>query len=278
MPGGSKSPSSTTQTQRMEPWGPAQGALRDAIGAAQGMFQSGGFAPQQYQGSMVAGFGNTTQQGLRSIMQQAGGGTPGTDAALGYVQGAVNGQNQYNDLQGVRDNILSSAIPAAVSQFAGSGLTNSSVAQAGVGDAAAAALAPFEYDAYNQQQNRALQAAQLAPGLERAQYLPGQMQLQIGGMQDQLAQAQLNDRANRYNQNANQELNNFNGYLQAIMGLGGLGGTQTGTATQPGASFGQQVGGSLLGGLGAYGALAANPVTAPFAIAGGIGSGLLGLL
>lgn len=272
--GGGKNKQSSTQTTRMEPWGPAQGGLRDAIGAAGELFKSGGFAANPYQGQTVAGFGDTTQGGMAAILRQAAGGTPGTDAALGSLRGMVNGQNQYNDLQGVRDNILSSAIPSAVSQFSGSGLTNSSVAHQGVGDAAASALAPFEYDAYNQQQGRALQAAQLIPGLERAQYAPGQIQLGIGQAQDALSQQQLNADRAKYYETQNQEMNNFNGYLQAIMGLGGLGGTQTGQTQQP---SGGSLAGGILGGLGSYGALAANPVTAPFAIGGGLLAGLGGL-
>lgn len=280
MPGGKSSPSKTTQTTKMEPWGPAQDGLEQAIKDAQSMYGNGGFSVAPYQGQTVAGFGNTTQQGMQSILNQAAGGTPGTDAALQSVQGMLNGQNQYRDLQGVRDNILSSAIPAATAQFSGSGLTNSSVAQAGVGNAAASALAPFEYDAYNQQQGRALQAAQLAPGLEAAQYRPGQIQMGIGGMQDALKQQQLQAAQQKYYATQGQDLNNFNGYLQTIMGLGGLGGTQAGTSTAPGQQ-GQsaigQVAGAGLSGLGTWGALAANPVTAPWAIGGGLLAGLGGL-
>lgn len=272
--GGSKN---QTQTTRIEPWGGAAGGLLQAVQGAQNLYGNGGFAPQQFQGSGVAGFGQTTQNAQQQMIDRANGGTPGTDAALGSLQGMVNGQNQYNNLQGVRDQILGSAIPAATAQFAGSGLTNSSVAYDGVGQAATQALAPFEYDAYNQQQGRALQAASMIPGLERAQYLPSQMLGQVGAQQDALSQAQLNDRINRFNGNSNAELNNFNGYLQAITGLGGLGQSQVSKAQQPGQSAFGQVAGSALGGLGAYGALAANPVTAPFALGGGLLAGLGGL-
>lgn len=264
----------TTQTTKMEPWKAAQPGLQLGINDAMSLYQNGGFAADPYQGNRVAGFGDVTQQGMNSILNQAAGGTPGTDAAIGSLQGMLSGQNQYGDLQGVRDNILSSAIPAAVSQFAGSGMSGSSVAQQGVGGAAASALAPFEYDAYNQQQNRALQAAGMMPGLERAQYLPGQMMQQVGSAQDLMAQNRIDADMARYYETQNQPLNNLNGYLNAMMGLGGMGGTNSATGQAPG---GGGIGAGIAGGLGTYGALAANPATAPFAILGGLGAGLAGL-
>lgn len=274
MGGGSQN---TTTTSRAEPWSAAQPALRDAISAGQDLFRSGGFAANPFQGQRVAGFGATTQQGMDMVRQQAAGGTPGTDGAIASLTGMLNGQNQYQDMQGVRNQLLGNAIPAAVAQFSGSGMPNSSVAMDQVGSAATAALAPFEYDAYNQQQSRALQAAQMMPGLERAQYMPSEMLMGVGGMQDQNRQNQINAQMDRYYETQNQPAANYQGYLNAMMGLGGMGGTQsqTGPSGQPGTAA--RVAGAGLGGLGTYGALAMNPVTAPFALAGGVLGGLSGL-
>lgn len=268
----------STTTTRAEPWSAAQPALRDAISQGQQLFQQGGFAADPYTGQRVAGLGGSTQQGMNSIMQQAAGGTPGTDDALQAMRGMVNGQTQYGNMQGVRDQILGGAIPAAVAQFAGSGMPNSSVAMDQVGSAATAALAPFEYDAFNQQQNRSLQAAGMMPGLERAQYMPGQMQVGVGQMQDQNRQQQINADMQRYYETQNQPMQNYQGYLNAMMGLGGMGGTQSQTSPTGGPSGLQSAAGGALGGLGTYGALAMNPVTAPFALAGGGLTALMGLL
>ena len=46
--------------------------------------------------------------------------------------------------------------------------------------AATEALAPFEYGAFENQQNRAMQAAGMMPGMEQAAYLPEQMRMQVG--------------------------------------------------------------------------------------------------
>lgn len=270
--GGGKNKSTTTT--KMEPWGPAQAGLQTAIGAAGDLFKSGGFSADPYQGQRVAGFGQASQQGMDQIMRTAAGGTPGVDAAIGSLTGMMGNDNIYRDLDGVRNNLLGSAIPAATAQFSGSGMTNSSAAYDGVGRAASEALAPFEYDAYNTAQNRALSAAGMMPGLQQAQYLPGQMMSGVGQMQDANKQAQLTSDMQKYYETQGQGNANFQGYLNAMMGLGGLGGAQTGQQQQPG---GGSVGGGILGGLGAYGALAMNPVTAPFAIGGGLLAGLGGM-
>jgi hypothetical protein len=102
------------------------------------------------------------------------------------------------------------------------------------------------------------------------------MQGQVGASQDMRAQQGIDANMAQYYEGQNQQMNNLQGYLSNVMGIGGQGGGTT--QTTPGVSTGQQIGGAALGGLGAYGALAANPVTAPFAIAGGVGAGLMGLL
>ena len=265
---------SQSSTQTVKPWN--MDALKGVQSDASGLYGAGGFSFSPYTGDRVAGFGNTSQMGQNAIIQQARGGTPGTDAAIGTLTGMMDGDAVYRDMDGVRSSILGSAIPAATSMFSGSGMANSSAAQAGVGKAATAALAPFEYGAWENSQNRALSAAQAMPGLEAAQYLPGTMLSQVGAAQDAMAQSEIDASMDYWNERQSQDYDALARYASLLGGLGGMGSTTTGTA--PGASTAQTVGGSALSGLGMYGMLAANPATAPFALAGGIGSGLLGLL
>ena len=224
-----------TVTNKAEPWGPAQGYLKNAFGQASDLYGSGAFAPVPYgfgqyatgaptpttgaaQGSgqfggvfgsimdlmggkrdrggspifpgmwrpssggsgsgsaasaynplggmspqameaaarsaaemRVPGFGSTTTGAMQAILDRAGGGAPGIDAARSTLMGIMGGTG-FGNMQGVRDNILGSAIPAATSMFSGSGMTNSSAAMDGVGRAATEALAPFEYGAFENQQ------------------------------------------------------------------------------------------------------------------------------
>jgi len=262
-----------TVTQKASPWGPAQPYLKGAFGEAKSLYDQGAFAPAPYQGQTVAGFGDVTQGAQQGILGQAAGGAPGVDAARSTLMGIMNGTG-YSDMAGVRNNILGGAIPAAASMFSGSGMTNSSTAMDGVGRAATEALAPFEYGAYENQQNRMMQAAGMMPGIEQAAYLPYQMQFQVGQQQDALRQAQLDAERAKYYEAENQPAANFQPYLNAIMGLGGMGGTSSTTSPQQGTGLGP----AIMGGLGAYGTLAGIPgLSGGMAGLGGILAGLAGL-
>lgn len=253
-----------TVTQKNEPWKPAQGFLKDAFGQAQDLFEGGKFSAAPYEGTRVAGFGDATQGAQQGILNQAAGGAPGIDAAKSTLMAMMGGQPGFAGMQGVRDNILGGAIPAAASMFSGSGMTNSSAAMDGVGRAATEALAPFEYGAYENAQNRAMQAAGMMPGMEQASYLPFQMQGQVGAQQDAMSQAMADAEMKKYYEGQGQEAANFQPYLNAIMGLGGMGGSSSQTSPQQGTGLGP----AIMGGLGAYGTLAGIP---------GLGGGMAGL-
>ena len=230
----------------------------------------GGMSPQAMEAAArsaaemrVPGFGSTTTGAMQAILDRAGGGAPGIDAARSTMMGIMGGTG-FGNMQGVRDNILGSAIPAATSMFSGSGMTNSSTAMDGVGRAATEALAPFEYGAFENQQNRAMQAAGMMPGMEQAAYLPEQMRMQVGQSHDAFAQNRATAAQQAYGEAAGMKSANFQPYLQAIMGLGGMGGNSSQTSPQQGTGLGP----AIMGGLGAYGTLAGIE---------GIGSGMAGL-
>jgi hypothetical protein len=262
-----------TVTNQASPWGPAQGYLINAFKQASNLYKDGSFAPDAYQGQRVAGFGDTTQGAMQGILDRAAAGSPGVDAARSTLMNIMGG-NAYGGMEGVRKNILGSAIPAAASMFSGSGMTNSSTAMDGVGRAASEALAPFEYGAYENQQNRAMQAAGMMPGLEQAAYLPQQMQMQVGAQQDAMRQTQIQAEMQKYYEQEGQAAANFQPYLNAIMGLGGMGGSSSQTSPTPGTGIGP----AIMGGLGAYGTLAGTAgVSGGMAGLGGLLAGLAGL-
>lgn len=261
-----------TTTSKAEPWAAAQPYLLDAMKTASSMFGNGDFAADPYTGQKVAKYGTATQGAMQGILDQAAGGAPGIGAARDTLMGIMNGTG-YSNMQGVRDNILGGAIPAATSMFSGSGMTNSSAAMDGVGRAATEALAPFEYGAYENQQNRMMQAAGMMPGIEQAAYLPMQMQLQVGQMKDAMRQQLLDSKMQTYYEGENQGANNFNSYLNAIMGLGGMGSSGSQTAPVPGTGLGS----AITGGLGMYGSLLGAGLSGGTAGLGGLLAGLAGL-
>ena len=141
------------------------------------------------------------------------------------------------------------------------------------GRAATEAVAPIEYGAWNAAQDRSLQAAGMAPGLAEAAYLPQQMQARVGTQQDLMAQAMAEAEMAKYYEGQGQQANNFQGYLDAIMGLGQMGGTQSQTSPQPGTGIGP----AIAGGLGTFGSLLGAGASTGLA-AGGAGlSALLAL-
>jgi hypothetical protein len=152
-------------------------------------------------------------------------------------------------------------------------MTNSSAAMDGVGRAATEALAPFEYGAYENAQNRGMQAAGMMPGMEQAMYMPAQMQMGMGQMQDQLSQQRASMAQQAYNEAAGMPAANFSPYLNAIMGLGGMG--SSGSSTSP--VQGTGLGPAVMGGLGMYGTLAGAGLSGGMSGLGGILAGLAGL-
>lgn len=273
---GSKNQTSTT-VQKSDPWSGAQPGIAQAISAGQDLFAQGGFSASPYSGQRVADQSAATLQAQDMMMAQAGQGSPLASQASGALSQMMDSGYQTELLERVKSNALGSAVPAAMAQFAGSGMTNSGAAMDTVSRAATEAVAPIEYGAMNNMQTNALRAAAMAPGLDQAGYMPAQMMGQVGAAQDAYAQNLINSDMQQYYEGEMQAADNLSGFANMMMGAGGLGGNTTGTSTIPGATMGQRIGGSALGGLGAFGALSANPVTAPFAIAGGLGSALLGL-
>lgn len=133
-------------------------------------------------------------------------------------------------------------------------------------------------DLVSSQQQRQLQAAALAPSTYASQFAPAQMLGQVGAARGARNQAGLDEQVASYYNNAGSDLSNTQNYIQTLLGVGGVGGQSSSSQTAGGGtSFPQQALGAGLGGLGAYGALAMNPATAPFAVLGGLGAGLAGL-
>ena len=260
-----------TVTQKNSPWEAAQPYLLGAMSQANQLFKNGDFSATPYGGDRVAGFGDASTGAQQGILDMASGGAPGTSAARDYLTSMMGNGGQYPGMQGVRDNILGSAIPAATSMFSGSGMTNSTTAMDGVGRAATEALAPFEYGAYENAANRGMQAAGMMPGMDAAMYNPMLMQSQVGAQQDNMAQAQIDALMKQHYETEGQAAANFSPYLSAIQGLGGMGSSGSSTSPVPGTGIGP----AITGGLGMYGALAGIP-----GISGGMAGigGLLGAL
>lgn len=264
-----------TVTQSADPWKPAQSYLTQAMSAGGDLFDQGGFAQPVYGGDRVAGFGDVSQQGQQMMLDQAQ--QPGmTGTAQGTIGRMMDPSYTSEQLNAVKQNALSSAIPAATSAFSGSGMLNSTMAMDTVGRAATDAIAPYEYGAYENAQGRALSAAGMAPELDRASYIPGQMTASIGGAQDAMSQAMIDADMQRFYESANPELRNLQGFSQFMLPISGQGGTST--QSQPGASGIERLASGGLMGVGTYGALAAAGVANPYLLPLALGAGVMGMI
>ena len=302
-----------TVTQKADPWKPTQGPMKNAVGTLQDMMQAGDFTSDPYGGNRVAGFGGDTHASQNMIRQAAGGPqlTPqasgtlsslmGGDSFLsgltadgGFVDRMMSPNYQSGLFDQVKQNALGSAIPAATSMFSGSGMTNSSAAMDHVGRAATEAVAPLEYQAQQNALDRSMAAAGLgmgavgqnagmrmnaagmAPTMDRAAYIPGMMMGTVGAQNDALQQQYIDADMKRHYETQGMNAQNFQGYLDNLLRLSGQGGASS--STQPGTSGLENIAAGGLTGIGTYGALMANPMTAPFAIPLGIGAGIAGMI
>lgn len=225
--------SRSTTTTESEPWAPAQGALKDVLSQTKSLYQSGELSADPYSGSMVAGFGDVSQMAQQGIIDQASQDSPLLSGMSGTLADMMSGDYQTQYLENVKQNALGTAIPAAASMFSGSGMTDSSTAMDYVGRSAAEAVAPYEYQAAEAAQNRALQAAGMAPTAYQSGFLPQQMLASVGSQQDAMAQQMLDADIAAHYEAENQQRQALENYANLATAIGGMGGTSQGSSYQP---------------------------------------------
>lgn len=275
MPGGDDQQEQTTRT---EPWEAQQPFLRRLFREARQQLDRpaeetlAGFTPLQQQGRQAAervagqaqgNIGDVSDQAVGAL-EQAITGTSGPGLAEMVDAATRPAQRQFSEqtMPQIRRNAVQSGNIGGSRQGVAEG-----IAARGLQDT----IADTSVQVQNEQQRRALQAAGMAPGLERAQFglqlMPADIMRQLGGEEQSQEQALL-DAQNRQLQQ----------YQQLIGGNYGQTTTQPGPTSNPFLSaIGGAAGGAGLGGmLSAEGAaLSGNPWAVP--IAAGVG-GLGGLL
>lgn len=219
---------STTESSA-EPWKAIQPNLKEIAKQGKKLYGQGGFAADPYSGDRLAGFGDASLASQDMITRMANR-TNYADNAAQEVNRLMMGGGDYN-LNRVKKNALGSAIPAATAMFSGSGLADSSMAMDTVGRAATEAIAPIEYDAWQQRNQNTLTAAGMMPGLDQARYMPAQMLQSVGTMQDLMSQAQIDSDMKAYYEGENQEMNNLQGYTNLLNPLATMGGSSSSTTT-----------------------------------------------
>ncbi len=240
--GGGKS--KTTTNTISQPWKASQPLLKDLIAATGSAFNAGQFDISPYGGERVAPQSGMTQQSLQMYGDIAGAGNPFGGPAAGAFGDFMN-PDQYRDLDMLKENALGDIMPAAMRPFSGAGMLDSTLAADAAGRAATQAIAPYEYGAWNQQQERKLSALGMTPSLATTSYLDPMMLGQAGGQQDAFAQSQIDAQMAKYYEGANQPYDELQRAASLAMGFGGMGGSSQSTSRQPsGGALG--VGGGLM--------------------------------
>ena len=237
-----KSSNKTTTNTIAEPWKASQPLLKDLLGATGTAFGSGQFDISPYGGERIAPQSGMTQQSLGMFGDIAGAGNPITPQAQGAFGDFMNA-DPYRDLDLLKANALGDIMPAAMSRFSGAGMLDSTLAADAAGRAATQAIAPFEYGAWNQQQNRKLDALGMAPSLAMSSYLDPMMLGQAGLQQDAFSQSLIDAEMAKYYEGANQPYDELQRAASLAMGFGGMGSTST--STQPGGGLMGVAGGAL---------------------------------
>lgn len=224
--------SSSTTTQNNKPYAAAEPLIQEGLADAKSMYDAGGFNITPYQGDLVAD---------RTAFQQAAdAGTPGAvygamggaSAGMGALQRAMDPTQRSGAWDQVRQNVIADIMPSINASFAGSGMTGSTLHQQNLAKGLSAGLAGAEVDAWQQGENRALQAAGMIPGMNNAafgalDYLRG-----VGADQQGQNQAEIQAAAFQDQQAKTADLNALQDYLALSTGAGGQFGVQSSRTKQ----------------------------------------------
>ena len=259
---GGKSDKQTT-TQTNDPWAPAQGALKDILGRAEGLYKRGSeYAPF----STVVPFSNQTEQALQGIEGRASQGNPlygqgqaALSGGLDTLQRTASGQMLNNNphLSSMFNALSGDVMNAVNSQFSAAGRT-ASPAHAGVLTKELGNLGAQIYgqDYARERQNQLSAAGQMPgytsaiPGYQAAGYNDMNALMGVGQAREGKAGETLQDMLNRWNFQQESPWENLGRYANIATGIGGMGGNSTGTQTVKSSGLGGILGG-LFGGIGA---------------------------
>ncbi len=221
-------------TQKSDPWAPAVPGLEFGVGEAKNIYnqrQNQQFFP----GQTYADFDPATTAALAGTEARATSGSPLVQAAQGNMQSTLSGDylsqgNPY--MGGLQSRIMADVMPGINATFSRAGRTGSdshgySLAR-GLGDA----FAPIEYQNYEAERGRQMQAASMAPTLANQDYQDLAMLRGVGAEREAQAQRGISEQMARYDFDQNRQARALQEYMGTMMPVASLGGTSQSTQTQ----------------------------------------------
>lgn len=224
--------SSSTTTQRADPWAPAQPFIQQGLADAGKLYDAGGFNIAPYEGSMVAGY-----DPMRAAADAA---APGVaQGALGAAGQGLNAVSQFfNPMQqssvfgNVVQNTVDQIMPQINSAFAGSGMTGSSLHAQNLSKGVSAGVADVLDRNYQAGANRALTAAGMVPGMNEAAYGAVDFLNTQGANRQSYNQDVINADVMRDQQQKTAAMNAIQDYMALVSGVGSAFGVQSSTQRQ----------------------------------------------
>jgi len=223
---------STTTTQRADPWKPAQPMLEQGLQDAKGLYQSGGFNIDPYGGSLVAGYDPMRAQADAMTPGAVGAGLGGVGMGQAALTRAMDPAMRSGAWGQVRQNTIDSIMPAINQTFAGAGMTGSDLHQQNLARGLSAGLGEVENNAWQQGEQRALQAAGMVPGMNAAGFGALDWLRQSGQGRQEQAQSEINANVLQDQQRKTAALNAIQDYMSLVGGTGSMFGTNTARAQQ----------------------------------------------
>lgn len=209
---GSQSSTTTVQPPKyLEPY--LRGLAKDTKGA----YTGGDFEVAPYSGQRVAELPGNLSAAWGMTADRATG-NPLLGNAENAVGSAMNMGYQTDQLQAAKEAAIADIMPGINASFAGSGMAGGTGHQEALAKGLARGIAPIEYGAMENAQNRALSAAGMAPGLDAAGYA-GINQLTGAGAQEMAyGQSLIDSEMGKYYESENAPYDELTRYSSMLLG------------------------------------------------------------
>lgn len=223
---------SSTTTQRNDPYGPSQPYINQGLADAGALYEAGGFRIDPYMGDLVADRDPLSNAAYNASGGVGAGGLNSANMAQGSLARAMdpNVRSQYTDQ--LVQNTIDRIMPGINSSFAGSGMSGSGLHAQNLASGVSSGVAGVLDNAWQQGENRALQAAGMVPGINNAAYGAVNFLDTMGRGNQQQNQAEINAAVLQDQQAQTADLNAIQDYLALTSGVGGMFGVQSSRQSQ----------------------------------------------
>lgn len=233
----------TKSTNEQTPWAPAVPLLQDVITRTQELGPDG-FRVDPYEDQRVADLSPETLAGMQGLSQ----GSAVTPMAMDAFSGFLNNDTQSRAFDQMKATTLADTKAALGSTLAGGGL-NTGLGMQSFGRGMADAVGGLEYGAWNDAQNRKMQALGMAPQMQGLGTTDANNQLRAGGIRGAHNQANIDADMARYYEDQTADQNALSQYANLSAMMGGMGGTERSTRTDP---WSMEDTGSFLGSIAGF--------------------------